>query len=110
MFLHDFHPMMNMLPMPGEPLFNGEHLNQIVYSYFRKEPWIENEGMGYMSGQYPSKTFTSFSHTLSDIINAASLAHMRVLRFNEFDYDIGLSDVYDKKGIPLSYLLITQKG
>lgn len=109
LFIHDFHPVMNMLPMPGEPAFDGEHLNQIAYSYFRSEPWIENEGMGYMSEQYPSKTFTSFSHTASGIINAISHSQMRIVQFNEYDYDIGLSDVYDGKGFPLSYILIAEK-
>ncbi|WP_148408804.1 class I SAM-dependent methyltransferase [Murimonas intestini] len=109
LFIHDFHPVMNMLPMPGEPEFDEQHLNQIAYSYFRKEPWIENEGMGYMSVQYPSKTFTSFSHTLSSIINAVSGVKLHILKMNEYDYDIGLSEVYDKKGFPLSYLLIAEK-
>ncbi|MDC7286594.1 class I SAM-dependent methyltransferase [Blautia schinkii] len=109
LFIHDFHPVMNMLPMPGEPDFDEKSLNKIVYSYFRSEPWIENDGMGYMSEQYPSKTFTSFSHTISDIINAVSAAGMRVVRMQEYDYDIGLTDAYDKKGFPLSYLLVAEK-
>lgn len=109
MLIHDFHPIMNMLPLPGEPTFDKNHLNRIEYSYFRKEPWIENEGMSYMSEQYTSKTFTSFSHTISDIINAISFSKMRVVKMNEYDYDVGLTDVYDKKGFPLSYLLIAEK-
>lgn len=109
LFLNDFHPVMNMLPMPGEPEFDESQLNRIVYSYFRKEPWIEDEGMGYMSEQYASKTFTSFSHTMSDIINAVSMADLRVARLDEYDYDIGLSDAYDNKGFPLSYLLTAEK-
>ncbi|WP_394920479.1 class I SAM-dependent methyltransferase [uncultured Robinsoniella sp.] len=109
LFLHDFHPIMNMLPMPGEPEFDEKHLNQITYSYFRKEPWIENEGMNYMSEPYASKTFTSFSHTMSDIINAVSNTGMRIKKLNEYDYDIGLSNVYNQKGFPLSYLLIAEK-
>ena len=110
LFIHDFHPMMNMLPMPGEPEFDGNHLDRITYSYFRKEPWIENQGMEYMSEQYASKTFTSFSHTVSAIINAVCDAQMRIVRLNEYDYDVGLSEVYDKRGFTLSYLLIAVKS
>lgn len=110
LLIHDFHPVMNMLPMPEEESYDAEHLNRITYSYFRKEPWIENEGMGYMSKQYASKTFTSFTHTMADIINAVSLNRMRVEKLTEYDYDIGLSDVYDHKGFPLSYLLIAKKA
>lgn len=109
LLIHDYHPLMNMLAMPGEPAFDEKHLNQIAYSYFRREPWIENEGMGYMSEQYVSKTFTSFSHTMSDIINAVCFSKMNVCKLNEYDYDIGLTEAYDKKGFPLSFLLIAQK-
>ncbi|WP_195985749.1 class I SAM-dependent methyltransferase [Clostridium sp. D33t1_170424_F3] len=109
LMIHDFHPVMNMLPMPGEPAFDEQHLNRIAYSYFRKEPWIENEGMGYMSEQYESKTFTSFSHTMSAIINAVSGAQLSVVKLNEYDYDVGLSEAYDHKGFPLSYLLTAEK-
>lgn len=108
-FLHDFHPVMNMLPMPGEPEFDAEHLDHIAYSYFRTEPWIENEGMGYMSKQYSSRTFTSFSHTMASIVTAISDAGMRITALKEFDYDVGLSEVYDGKGFPLSYLLLAEK-
>lgn len=109
LFLHDFHPVMNMLPMPGEPEFDESQLNRIAYSYFRKEPWIENEGMGYLSEQYDSKTFTSFSHPMADIINGVSGAGLRVRRLKEYDYDVGLSDAYDHKGFPLSFLLTAEK-
>lgn len=109
MLIHDFHPVMNMLPMPGEPEFDGQHLNQMTYSYFRKEPWIENEGMGYMSEPYASKTFISFSHTFSAVINAVSAAGLHLVKLNEYDYDIGLSDVYNKMGFPLSYFLIAER-
>lgn len=109
LLIHDFHPVMNMLPMPGEPEFDEDHLNRVTYSYFRKEPWIENEGMGYMSETYESKTFISFSHTMSDIITAVSRSKMRVDELKEFDYDIGLSEAYDGKGFPLSYILTAEK-
>ncbi len=110
LLIHDFHPFMNMLPMPGEDGFDESHLNQICYSYFRKEPWVENEGMGYMSKQYQSKTFMSFSHTMSDIVNAISQSGLRIFQLDEYDYDVGLSDAYDDKGYPLSFLLLAKKA
>lgn len=109
LLIHEAHPVMNMLPLPGEAGFDENRLNQIAYSYFRREPWVESEGMGYMSETYPSKTFISFSHTLSDILNAVSSSGLRLTKFNEYDYDIGLSDAYDGKGFPLSYLLTANK-
>ncbi len=110
LFINDFHPAMNLLPLPGEAAFDKDELNQIAYSYFRKEPWIEDDAAGYMSGKYAtSGTFTSFSHTMSDIVNAACKAQLNIVKLNVYDYDVGLSDAYDKKGFPLSYLLIAKK-
>lgn len=41
-------------------------------------------------------------------MNAVSGAGMRLTKFNEYDYDIGLSDAYDGKGFPLSCLLTAE--
>ena len=109
LFIHDFHPFINMLPLPGEPEFDGNDLNRIEHSYFRKEPWIENEGMSYMSETYASRTFTSFTHKTSDIINAASVSGLSVTMFNEYDYDVGLTSVYNKMGFPLSFIFTAEK-
>lgn len=38
----------NLLELP-------EEYHKVAYSYFKKEPWIENEGMNYMSEQYSSR-------------------------------------------------------
>jgi ubiquinone/menaquinone biosynthesis C-methylase UbiE len=109
LMIHDMHPCINMLPAPGEPGFDPENLNRFGYSYFRKEPWIETNGIGYISEEYPSKTFTSFSHTMADIVNAVAGTGLRITKLEEYDYDVGLTDVYDGKGIPLSYLLMAEK-
>jgi len=111
MFLiNEIHPMMGMLPIPGEECYNPNDLNRIVYSYFRKELWLENSGMGYMSVQYKSKTFTSFSHTMGGIINALGVNGLNTVKLNEYNYDIGIAPVYDGKGFPLSFILVAEKG
>jgi len=106
LLINDGHPVAFMLPFPGEEGFDADNLKIFTNSYFKKEPWIGNSGMGYMSVEYESKTFTDFSHTLSDIINALSVNDMRTIKLNEYDYDIGNigSEIYDKRGIPLSYI------
>ena len=110
LIMHEGHPFLNMLPVPGEEPFDPQNLNKFAYSYFRKEPWVDT-GMGYMSGDYKSQeTFTSFTHTLSHIINALSANGLKTVKFNEYDYDIGLTDVYDGRGLPLSYILVGEKG
>ena len=109
LIMNEIHPFENMLPVPGEDEFDPNNMDRLAYSYFRREPWLQTQ-MGYMSGEYESKTFTSFSHTLSEIINSLSVNGLKTIRFNEYDYDIGLSDVYDGMGCPLSFILIAQKG
>lgn len=60
--------------------------------------------MGYVTGEYKSKTFISFSHSVSEIINSTIKSNMNIVLFEEYDYDIGLTDVYDNMGLPLSLL------
>lgn len=109
MILHDFHPFMNILPLPGEEDYNSKIPVILKNKYFTKEPWIENSGMGYVSGEYESKTFISFSHPISKIINKTIKSNMDIILFEEYDYDIGLTDVYNNMGLPLSMLLIAIK-
>ncbi len=109
LLINDFHPFMNMLPLPGEEGYDPRHLNRVVFSYFRKAPWLENNGIGYITPEYHSRTFTSFSHTLSSIFNALIGSGIAIKKFDEFDYDLGLSEDYDGIGFPLSFILIGEK-
>lgn len=109
MIIHDYHPVMNMLPFPYEESYKADIPVILENKYFTKEPWIENQGMGYISGEYESKTFTSFSHPISEIINSTIKSEMNIVLFEEYDYDVGLTDVYDSKGLPLSMLLVSTK-
>ncbi|MFV0393690.1 MAG: class I SAM-dependent methyltransferase [Coprobacillaceae bacterium] len=109
LIIHDFHPYMNMLPLPGDKEYNTKEVIVLKDKYFSKEPWIENNGMGYISGDYESKTFISFSHSVSAILNSALINHIQITSFNEYDYDVGLTDVYDKMGLPLAFLFIEKK-
>lgn len=109
-FINDFHPVINMFPLPCDEGYDPNNLNRYTHSYFSKEPWIENDGMGYMSSKYQSsETFTSFSHTMSDIINALSEHGLKTVKLNEYDYDIGITEDYNHKGIPLSFILMAEK-
>ena len=110
LLINESHPMRNMLPLPREDDFDPDNLNRIVNSYFRKEPCIENDGMPYMTVEYESKTFASFWHTMSDIVNALAASGMRIARLDEYDYDVDDTGVYDGKGFPLSFILIAEKS
>ena len=67
----------------------------MAYPYFQDTPWLENSGMGYLSGTYDSPTFTSFTHTVSDIIGGVLRAGLRLERFEEYAHDVGITPAYD---------------
>jgi SAM-dependent methyltransferase len=109
LLIEDFHPFINMMPLPGEELFDPESPNRVAYSYFRSEPWLEQNSGGYMTAHQNSHTFTSFSHTLGSIVNAMADLGLRIDSLQEFDMDIGMTDVYNGKGFPLSFILAAHK-
>jgi ubiquinone/menaquinone biosynthesis C-methylase UbiE len=110
--LSEIHPFTGMLAMEGEENYDSQSPKALQNSYFKTDPWIENNGMGYMSdsNQDFTKTFTSFSHTLSDIINALISSNLQIIKLNEYDQDFSSSfDQVNHQGFPLSYILISQK-
>jgi SAM-dependent methyltransferase len=111
LLINEQHPITNMFGLPGEENYIPEHPTCLVNSYFSKE-WIGNEGMFYMTQKrYLSKTFTDYSHPLSEILTTMSRAGLRINAMQEFDYDISgsFSDLSHKQ-IPLSYIIEAQKG
>ncbi|MCL2520306.1 MAG: class I SAM-dependent methyltransferase [Spirochaetaceae bacterium] len=108
--INDFHPVLNMLPIPGEAEYDPSDLKRITYPYFQSEPRLEDDGMDYMSVKYKSKTFTSFVHTMAAIINGLAVNSLKTTKLNEYDYDImDSAAVYDNKGFPLSFILRAEK-
>ena len=108
--LYEIHPFENMLPMPSDDEFDENNLNRFTFSYFRNDPWIENHGMTYMTGLTESKTFTSFSHTMGSIINSMVVNDLYVTSLNEYDEAVsGMTDLYDGKGFPLSFVMTAEK-
>ncbi|MCL2137592.1 MAG: class I SAM-dependent methyltransferase [Coriobacteriia bacterium] len=110
LMINDSHPMLSMLAVPGEEEYDADNLYRFTYPYFYDQPWVNTNGMEYLSGPYESKPFTSFTHTMSDIINALSVNQMKTIKLNEYDYDVGITDVYDGRSIPLSYILLAEKS
>lgn len=108
--VHEQHPVTNMLAIPGEENYDEQRPGKLVNSYFQNT-WIESSGMPYISGQaYASKTFTSYTHSLSAIITAAIESGLQVCNLQEFDRDLsGDFTPMENKGIPLSYILKLRK-
>lgn len=105
------HPFTNMLATEGEEEYNADHQTECRYNYFRYK-WIGNEGIYYMTKKrYPSRTFTDFSHPLSEIISGICDNGIDVTGFKEFDYDIsGMFESLNGKGVPLSMLITGRKS
>lgn len=112
LLIHEMHPITGMLPAEGEDAYDPACPNILVYPYFKKDPWVEGGGMGYMSDPAKdfSETFYSYSHTMSEIVNAVLSQGLSLEKLEEYEEDISeMFPVLSGKGIPLSYLLAARK-
>jgi ubiquinone/menaquinone biosynthesis C-methylase UbiE len=111
LIIQEIHPFTNMLSVEGEETFDKNNLAKIAWSYFKKEPFIYDSGMPYMTGKiYKSKIFTDFAHTMGDIIDSIIRNQLKLTSIQEYDYDVGFGvDELSGKGFPLSYILTAQK-
>ena len=108
--INEQHPCTNMLATEDEELFDPEHRTTCVYSYFAHE-WTGNEGMYYMTQKkYRSKTFTDFTHPMSEIVSGMCDNGIVVTGLREYDYDIsGSFRALDHSGFPLSMIIQGRK-
>ena len=108
--LNEQHPCTNMLATGGDEGFDPEHRMECLFSYFEHE-WTGNEGIYYMTKKnYRSKTFTDYTHPMSEIISGMCNNGIIVTGLQEFDYDIsgGFTPI-DNSGFPLSMILQGKK-
>ncbi|MCR5327950.1 MAG: class I SAM-dependent methyltransferase [Saccharofermentans sp.] len=108
--LNEQHPCTNMLATDGDEGVDPEHRKDCLYSYFDHE-WTGNGGIYYMTlKSYHSKTFTDFTHPMSEIITGMCYNGIVVTGLQEFDHDIsgGFTSI-DKSGYPLSMILQGRK-
>ena len=109
--INEQHPFTNMLASEGDDVFDPEHRLECRYSYFEHE-WTGNGGMYYITGKsYKSKTFTDYTHSLSEIISGMTANGIVVTGLREFDYDIsGGFNALDHNGFPLSMIIQGRKN
>ena len=109
--INEQHPFTNMLTAEGEELHDPEHRLECRYSYFKHE-WTGNDGMYYMTKKkYHSKTFTDYTHPMSEIITGMCGNGIVVTGLQEFDYDItGMFEDADHHGYPLSMIVLGEKA
>ncbi|MBR6185500.1 MAG: class I SAM-dependent methyltransferase [Clostridia bacterium] len=108
--INEQHPCTYMLAQEGDEPYDPEHRTECVYSYFEHE-WTGNEGIYYMTQKrYRSKTFTDFTHSMSEIISGMCGNGIVVTDLKEYDHDIGSGfAALDHQGFPLSMLILGQK-
>ena len=108
--INEQHPFTNMLATDGEEKYDPEHKTECCYSYFDHE-WTGNEGMYYITQKtYHSKTFTDYTHPMSEIITGMCSNGIVVTGLQEFDYDIsGGYEAVDHCGYPLSMIIQGKK-
>ncbi|NKB71500.1 MAG: methyltransferase domain-containing protein [Candidatus Latescibacteria bacterium] len=111
LLINEQHPYTNMLAMANEDGYDAERPDQVVFSYFKDDPWVDSDGVDYVGGTtYKSKTMYSFSHSFGAIFNAMAQNGLTVKTLREFDYDISTSWPHiDRGGMPLSYVLVAEK-
>lgn len=111
LIINEMHPLTNMFGAEGEVEFDASEPAKLVNSYFKKE-WIDNSGIYYLTKKrYESKTFTSYTHSFSKIINTICKSGLDITGLDEFDHDV--SDLFtdlDSKEIPLSFILEAVKN
>ena len=109
-YIHEQHPLCNMLGCPGDEGYNENVPLNCLFSYFDHE-WINNGGMTYISGKnYDSKTFTDYTHSYSDIIGSMCANHMVITDLIESQWDIGGGFTnLNNQGLPLSLLIKGRK-
>ncbi len=109
--IEDIHPVANMLAAKGEPNYDAKYPQLIVNDYFKKTPWVEVEGMGYMTGNtYQSKTFTSYAHPMMDIINGLVMNGFEILYIEENNVDqSNMFDEVNESIIPLTFIIHAKK-
>ena len=108
--INEQHPCTNMLATQGDEGFDPDHVTECLFSYF-EHIWTGNGGMYYMTlKNYQSKTFTDFTHSMSEIISGLCDNGIVVTGLKEYDHDIsgGFSSI-DHKGFPLSMILQGRK-
>ena len=110
--MYEQHPFMYVFATEGDDEYEPEYPNKIAFSYFRKEPWADDEGIDYIGKTtYDAITNYSYTQTVSDIINAIVKNGIRLDEFNEYPHDI--TEIYDDmdngEKLPRCYILLGHK-
>ena len=108
--INEQHPLTNMLACEGDEPYDPKHRKECHYSYFENE-WTGNSGIYYMTKKsYESKTFTDYTHSMSEIISGMCENGIVITGLKEFDNDLssGFADM-NNSGFPLFMIIQGRK-
>lgn len=108
-FIYDMHPILGMF------LEHDQNNPPVLKSsYFRTQPFIDNEGLDYYNNEkYKSAPMYWFHYKLSDVMNACFKQNFVVTDFQEYEHDIAeIFKHYEKidAKLPLCYTLVARKN
>jgi ubiquinone/menaquinone biosynthesis C-methylase UbiE len=107
-FIYEQHPILDMIK-PGE----ADAPIEWELSYFSKEPYVEVDGLDYFEGEaYDAKPATSFTHTISDVITAATKSGLSLEHFEELPHHISNTWWNVEKsniGLPMCFTMVLRK-
>jgi len=112
LIMYEMHPFTYLFAEEQDPLFDPANPTKPVYSYFRKDPWVENTGIDYVGKTtYKSSPSYSYTQTMSQILSAIISSGMSIDELREFPHDI--SDLFAKVEevgkMPLCYTLVASR-
>lgn len=107
----DGHPLTWMFAFEGESNYDKSHPFSLQNDYFKKTPFIDNDGMPYMDqGNYESNPFISFSYTFEDVILSCIHNQLQITNFKESNLNLleSFPELHEKH-IPLTFMLVGKK-
>ncbi len=112
LFVYELHPTLDLFALPGEEAYEAEQELKIANSYFRREPFVDTNGLDYVGNtQYAAKTTYAFPHTLTDIFTGMLKNGLTIREFQEYAHDISANfkhlEKYQK--LPLCFTVVAQK-
>ncbi len=125
--LVDFFAVAERLLRPGGAILDYEHHPVVAkwdpfddvdpplwkHSYFKKDPWIDTDGLDYFDGEsYESKPLYTFQHTFAEILMACIDNRLAIEHVAEFPHDLSPSYGHLERleaQLPLSYTLVARK-
>ena len=111
--IYESHPVSFMLASEGDQEYDPNDPAKIVYSYFRKEPWVDNDGIDYYGKtSYKAKTTYNYTIKLMDILNPIIKGGLEIIEFDEYPHDTSVcfEHIAGRKLLPLSFILIAGKN